>query len=116
MKVKDLFDAEKRADMKMEMRFKMEDAKDWIIENKEVLIVVTPVVIGLATTAVKVGGRYITVKKQQDLKDLYIYDRSLGNYWELKRSLSSNELLTVERMKNDGWSLGEILNKLKVLK
>ena len=54
--------------------------------------------------------------KEKDLKDLYCYDRSLGHYWRLRRELTNAEWIEIDKRKNNGERLADILDELKVLK
>ena len=56
------------------------------------------------------------MKKEKDLKDLYCYDRSLGHYWTLRRRLTNAEWVEIDKRKNNGERLADILSELKVLK
>lgn len=101
-------------------KVKTREAFEWTKENKEIVIsVVVPaaiVAIKTVTGVAKSVDRKIDLKKEQDLKELYIYDRSLGCYHELKHKLSSNEALEIDRRRNTGESMIHILNTMKLLK
>ena len=55
------------------------------------------------------------LKKEEDLKNLYCYDRSLGHYWSLKRELTNAEWLAIDERKKNGERLSDILKDLNVL-
>lgn len=80
------------------------------------MITLTPIVIGGLTTITKVVGKHVNLRKQETLKDLYCYDRSLGHYWRLRRELSNQEWLEVDRRKRNGERLADILADMRVLK
>ena len=61
-------------------------------------------------------SKRINLRKQEELKDLYCYDRSLGHYWRLRRELTNAEWLEIDRRKKNGERLADILEELKVLK
>lgn len=107
---------EKRAEFKARLNEKIQNGKEWIIRNKETVITLTPVVVGSITTVAKVVGKRINLRKQESLKDLYCYDRSLGHYWRLRRELSNQEWLEVDRRKRHGEHLADILSDMRVLK
>ena len=86
------------------------------MRNKEIILTLTPVMIAGVTTVCKVVGKRRNLRKEQDLKDLYCYDRSLGHYWRLRRELSNKEWLEIDQRKKDGERLSDILAELKVLK
>ena len=102
--------------LKDEINLKFQEGKKWVIDNKEAIILLAPVAIGGLTTITKVVGKHVNLRKEESLKDKYCYDRSLGHYWRLKRKLSNSEWVTVERRKNNGERLADILSDLRVLK
>ena len=106
----------KRAELKMKFKRKLRDGKEWIVRNKEAVIILTPIAIKGATSIIKVVGKSRNLRKEEELKDLYCYDRSLGHYWRLKRELSNREWLEIDRRKRNGERLSDILTELKVLK
>lgn len=101
---------------KREANARLREMGDWINRNKEVIIVLAPVVIGGVATVVKVVGKQINLHKQEAVKNLYCYDRSLGHYWALRRELTNTEWLAIDKRKKNGERLSDILAELKVLK
>lgn len=94
----------------------IQNGKEWFFKNKDAVITLTPVVIAGVTTVVKVVGKRVNLGKQEDIKNLYCYDRSLGHYWRLRRELSNKEWLEIDRRKKDGERLADILSDMRVLK
>lgn len=107
---------QKRAEFKEKIHSKIQSGKEWFEQNKEVVITLTPVVIGGMATITKVVGKHINLNKEESVKNLYCYDRSLGHYWRLRRELTNNEWLEIDRRKKNGERLADILEELKVLK
>lgn len=114
--VKDIYESQRVQDLKSKIKEKFNKGKEWIIDNKENIIVLAPIVIGIATPIVKTVSKNVTLKRAKDVKELYCYDRSLGHYWSLKRELTNNEWITVDRRKKCGERLSDILESMKVLK
>lgn len=106
----------KRRVFKDKINTKIQNGKEWIVRNKEAVITLTPVIIGGITTVSKVVGKRINLRKQENLKDLYCYDRSLGHYWRLRRELTNKEWLEIDQRKKNGERLSDILEQMKVLK
>ena len=105
--------------LKDKINRKFERTKEWIVANKEMIIAYTPIVVGgltLTKDIVKVVGRRVNLRKEETIKELYCYDRSLGHYWRLKRDLSNKEWLDIDRRKKNGERLSDILSEMKVLK
>lgn len=92
------------------------NASAWCSENKRTIAVVAPVIIGGIATIVKVVGKTVNLNKEQDMKDLHVYDTSLGHYWELKSKLDNSQWTEINRRRDAGESLGKILDDMKVLK
>ena len=106
----------KKRELKQKISMKLQNAKAWIYRNKEWVVTVAPVAFAGITTVCKVVVRRANLRKQEQLKDLYCYDRSLGHYWRLKRELSNKEWLEIDKRKKNGERLADILAELKVLK
>ena len=89
--------------------------KAFCINNREIVI---PVAITLGTGLVKISKMAVkskNLKKEEQLKEEYCYDRSLGHYWKLRRPLTNDEWLEIDQRKRDGERLSDILAELKVL-
>ena len=89
--------------------------KNFVVRNKETVLFLTPVVITGLTGIVKFVGRRVNLKTKRELKENYCYDRSLGHYWKLRRELSNNEWLEIDRRKKKGERLADVLSEMKVL-
>ena len=83
--------------------------RSWIGPAVSIGLTVTPFIVRFAT-------KRTNLAKEQKLKDMYIYDRSHGHYWELRRKLSNRELTEIDRRKDKGESLVDILESMRVLK
>lgn len=103
-------------EFKRKMKIKIHNGKDWCRNNKDLIITYTPMFIGGLTTVTKIVGKQMNNGKEKELKELYCYDRSLGHYWRLKRDLSNREWLDIDRRKQRGERLSDILSDMKVLK
>lgn len=116
IEIKDFKRESRKREIKDKLNTKLQNGKEWFIRNKEIIIVLAPVVVGCSTTVFKVVGKRINLRKQENLKDLYCYDRSLGHYWRLRRELTNKEWLEIDQRKKDGERLSDILSEMKVLK
>jgi hypothetical protein len=98
---------------------KVNDTTNWIRDNKETLAIAVPVIAaGLSGTTKIIKGisKNVALKQEKELKEKFIYDRSLGKYLELKKPLNSNQLKTVLERKENGEKLSTILNNMNLLK
>lgn len=95
---------------------KKEELSVWIGENKEVLKIAAPVVIGGGLELIRVIMKRSNVKKEEDLRTNFIYDRRNGHYYELKRQPKSKQWLEIDRRKDEGERVGDILRDMRLLK
>ena len=98
---------------------KTEELSNWIRDHEDILKIAVPVgtgAVAVVTKGVRAAAQHRRLKKTQDLKELYCYDRSLGHYWKLRRELTNEEWVAIDRRKKNGERLADILNELKVLK
>jgi hypothetical protein len=94
-----------------------EGVVDFCIEHKEQLaLVATPLVIGGVKELIKNAKHNQRVNETRELKNKYIYDRSTGHYWHLRRELSEREWMEFESRKAAGERVSEILSSMRVLK
>lgn len=98
------------------VRQRCNDVRNFYVRNKDLVIVAVPVIGSGLAFLVKSGIKHANLKKQQDVKELYCYDRSLGHYWALRRELTNKEWIEIDRRKRSGEKLADILSELKVLK
>ncbi len=89
---------------------------DFVATYRDEIAVFGPVIVCTGGALIKQLGRHHNLKKQEDFRNLYCYDKSLGHYWRLKRKLSNREWLEINARKRSGESLGAILSDLRVLK
>ena len=62
------------------------------------------------------GRKDRKLQAEQDLKELYCYDRKLGHYWKLRRELSNAEWLSVDSRVKAGERIGDVFESMMVLK
>lgn len=110
---------QKRAERKQKVKEGLRATCDWIRENRDVIILVTPAIITVVGGATKVGSKMLAnhrVNKEIDFKRRTIYDHSLGRYIELKRPLTSDQALVIEQRRADGEKLHVILDSMGLIK
>ena len=91
----------------------------WINDNKEFLMIAIPAVVAVTKCGSKVIGsiaRNIALNKEQKMKDLYIYDRSLGRYIELRRPLRNQDMKIILDRRENGERLSNILMDMNLMK
>ena len=116
IKIEELEKARRKAILREWFEDKKQKVCCWAMNNKELLMVAIPGVIGASTAMIKAVGKHENIKKEQEVKDLYCYDRSLGHYWKLRRELTNSEWTQIDKRKANGERMANILEELKVLK
>jgi hypothetical protein len=97
-------------------RWKFSDAKEWCNNHKAEIISLTPVLVSAAVELTKIAAKRGTINEERHLKDDYIYDRSMGHYWELRRKPKQSEQLMIDQRRREGEPLGGILQDMRLLK
>lgn len=103
-------------DAKVWAKNKGYQAQVWYEGHKEVVLVAIPVFGGFLTTLVKAAAKKSAIKSEEHLKEDYVYDNRNGHYYELKRQPKSSEWIEIDRRKQNGELLGEILRDMRILK
>lgn len=110
------FRKEKR---KKEFKRKVNETLYWIKENKEVLILVIPAAVTVTKWSLRVVNsvsRNVALVQEKKIKDLKIYDRSMGKYLDLKRPLTQNDMKIILDRRDNGERLSNILMDMNLLK
>lgn len=107
---------EKLTNFKYSVQDKCRRTKDYLMENKEVLLVVLPLVGVAITGSVKLISKACNTYKAETIKKKYIYDPSGGFYWPTRRALTGAEKLQLDERHRNGESYGQILVDMKLLK
>lgn len=114
--IKTIEKAKRRARRREWISRKSKETSEWLKEHRTELAAAAPIVFGVTAKSINTVAKHQRLKKTQDLKDLYCYDRSLGHYWKLKRKLTNKEWAIIAQRKKNGERLADILADLKVLK
>jgi len=90
----------------------------WVVQNPEAAAIIIP--LGFATVkgvgkTVDRAERKRMLKKEEELKDLYIYDRSIGTYLKMNRKPKQSEYIEIENRKRSGESLTQILRSMRLI-
>lgn len=115
-KVIDVTKEFKKAERKRKREEFLNKAKDFWDDNKQYIVMVVPAVGYGIGKVVKTIGRHHNLKLEEKNKELYCWDASLGHYWKLRRPLKNDDWTFINRRKNAGESLGDILESMNVLK
>lgn len=104
------------SDFKQDCRYNFVKFSDWCSRHRETLIVIVPVLISGSIELVKIVARSKNNGDERRLKENYIYDRSQGHYYELKRKPTASEWRMIDHRKSEGELLGDVLNDMRILK
>ena len=113
--MKELERARKKAQVREWFQDKKMKVQTWCYAHKDQIITYGPIVVGGIAAGAKMLSKHAALAKEQDLKDLYCYDRSLGHYWKFRRELTNDEWLEIDKKKKEGERLSDILDDMKVL-
>ena len=116
--MKDFEKESKRREFKENVKRKFSNAVNFVSDHKEEIMILSPIIMAGIAGVTKVSKGMIrnhNLNKEQDLKELYCYDRSLGHYWKLRKPLSNNDWMTINDRKKNGETLADILSSMNVL-
>lgn len=92
---------------------------EWINQNKEALVIIVPVAVAAFNGGSKIVRgilNNVALAQEKRLKELKIYDRSMGRYIDLKRPLRQSDMKIILERKENGEKLSNILMDLNLLK
>ena len=101
--------------VKTSVDIRLWQAREWGKEHPEEAATIICTAIGAIGLIGRRAYHRHKVHMESQLKERYIYDRSLGRYWKLRRKLTTSEQIQISEMKRAGMSYGDILTKLKLL-
>lgn len=104
--------------LKADVRFKANQLKDWVANNREFLIVATPIAIGAVAEARKVVSQVSTnvnKKKEQDHRNYDVWDPSAGVHIRCKRKLSNADRIEFSMRHANGEKTVDILRDMNLL-
>lgn len=108
----------KAKEAKEKVEFEILKGLDWIHNNKEELVVATPIILGtlgFAGKAIKSGAKRYEVRAEEKKRKLTVYDPSIGCYIDLKRPLKSSEKVMLGTKPKDV-TVTQVLNSLNLIK
>ena len=104
--------------VKWNARNKWNATVKWCEEHPELALAAIPAVLTAAKGVSHIArsvDRKADLKREQELKDRYGYDRSLGIYHKLRRPLRTSEAIEIDRRKANGESMISILSSMRLL-
>ena len=98
---------------------KADETLDWIVKNPEkaaIAVSAVSLVIGGAKNVARFANQQHRLNTEKALKELNIYDRSLGCYHQLTRPLRAAEKVQIQKRRDHGEKMVNILNNMNVLR
>lgn len=86
-------------------------AKSFYYENREFLLVLTPLALG----GLKIMASSLKSREDRDRKDLYVWDNRSGQQYRLRRPLRTHEQLELAQRRAEGEDVGQILLSMKAI-
>lgn len=106
---------EKRRERAEKWQRRINGFGDWMRDHSEELKIIVPVVGGIVLGGGKAISKHAEHKREDDLRNRYIYDRSTGQYYKTRKKISQTQHLEIERRKRAGESIGQILLSMGLL-
>ena len=91
-------------------------AEKWVEQNPEKAALIASGAVAFAQYAGKAAIKDYRNKREADQLKLRCYDPSKGHYYYLKRELSNKEWLMIDKRRDAGERLPDILEDMRVLK
>ena len=100
---------------KFRAKDKINSIKNWCNEHREEAITIGIICVSAGFKFYKAAKKSHDLKVEKELKDTYIYDRSMGHYWKCRKKPTTEQYLEIERRKANGEGLGTILTDMRLL-
>ena len=92
-----------------------EKIKVFYSNHREEIITLGPAAIAGTGWIIKTVHQNHKIKRVENLKDEYIYDRSGGHYWKLRRKPTTSEWVAIENRRKNGEKYSDILTSMRLL-
>lgn len=102
--------------LKMKAKMRVSKMFCWVKRNPQLTIGIVSVLGSIGGFFAKNLTKNHLLNKEKKLKDNYVYDRSLGHYWELDHKLSTKDWVEIDKRRSSGERMGDILVDMDVLK
>lgn len=106
----------KKRKLKEKVKETVNDLGRLYYDNEEMIRTWAPVLIPAAGFGVKHILKQRSIRNEERNKELYHWDPRRGEYYMSRRPLKSSEQLELDRLYSEGYSKGEALKRMKLLK
>ena len=107
---------QKWEDLKWKAEQKKMDAIRWCNEHPQGAFLVASTALGAGSYAGRKIFKRVEINKELKLLECRHYDRRTDEYWFSRRPLKTSEKLKLDKMYTAGYSKGEILQQMGLLK
>jgi hypothetical protein len=94
------------------------EIKNWCVEHPQETITLLGLGVGLVKAGSNVYSKHqtkVNLKREEEMKSLYMYDRSKGRYQRLRHPMSPQEAIEYEERRRNGESFMEALMNLRLV-
>lgn len=109
---------QKIEDIRWRAKQKAIAAKEWVVNNKEVVILAAPVVFKAGQEICKSHRKTAAQKWQEKERERIAttyYDPSSGLHWKLNREPTNAERIIIDRKRREGYDVSEVLMDLGLI-
>ena len=92
------------------------DFRGWWRENRDYVVILAPVAVGGLKIAHKSIDKHVEAKVRKDLVEKRVWDPSRGCWYEIRRPMTNKQRLRLDALKSKGFTTGEALRMMGVLK
>ena len=100
---------------KFRAKDKINSIKNWCNEHREEAITIGIICVSTGFKFYKAAKKSHDLKVEKELKDTYIYDRSIGQCWKCCKKPTTEQYSEINRRKDNGEGLGTILADMRLL-
>lgn len=97
------------------VRDKVDKAKDFYHDHEMEIKLAVPTLLASGAWIAKKAVKAHQLSEDKKLKELYIYDRSMGRYLKLRKPLTQSQMIIIETRKGAGERLFDILYDMDLL-
>lgn len=109
---------QKIEDIRWRAKQKAIAAKEWVVNNKEIVILAAPVVVKAGKEIYKSHHKTASQKWQEKERERIAttyYDPSSGLHWKLNREPTNAERIIIDRKRREGYDVSEVLIDLGLI-
>lgn len=94
------------------------EVKEWIVTHPQETITLIGFVVTAGKSASNIYSKHqakVNLKKEEEMKNLYMYDRSKGRYQKLRHPMTPSEAIEYEARRRQGETFMEALMNMRLV-